>query len=251
MHKRIAVVTGAGSGIGRAVTVRLVDLGYEVVAIGRQKEPLLETVATLGDLGGRIRIAAVDVGDYKALSRALEGVGPVHALVANAGTCRRARLDDPDADMVWKDVLATNLDGVWHSFRAVGPTLCSDGRAVVVSSGLGKLGRAGYSAYTVSKHAVLGLVKCLSKELAEKRITVNAVCPGWVETEMAQADLSRTAKETGCSVSEAREDALQGIPLKRFVKADEVAALICWLISKDAAAVTGQAYNISSGEFFA
>ncbi|MCP4600041.1 MAG: SDR family oxidoreductase [Proteobacteria bacterium] len=251
MDARIAVVTGAGSGIGRAVTVRLVGLGYEVVAIGRRRERLQETVETLGNQGDRIRIAAVDVGDSLALRRSLEGIGTVHALVANAGICRQAKLEDPDSDQVWNEVLTTNLDGVWHTFRSIGPSLCSSGRAVVVSSGLGKLGRAGYSAYTASKHAVLGLVKCLAMEMAHKRITVNAVCPGWVQTEMAKSDLVRTAEETGQSVQDVREAVFQGIPLRRFVEADEVAALICWLLSEDAAAVTGQAYNISSGEFFA
>jgi 3-hydroxybutyrate dehydrogenase len=250
MNAKRAVITGAGGGIGRGTASRLLGLGYEVVAVDRRAEVLEQVAADLGG-DGRIRPLAVDVTDGPALAEALGGIGEVSALVANAGICQQARLDDPNADQVWRDVLKVNLDGVWNTFRAAVPALVDGGRAVAVSSGLGKLGRPGYGAYTASKHGVLGLVKCLAKELAPRRITVNGVCPGWVDTEMAQADLVRTANQTGCSVEQAHADAVAGIPLGRFVAPDEVAALICWLLSDDAAAITGQAYNISCGEFFA
>jgi 3-hydroxybutyrate dehydrogenase len=248
MKAKRAVLTGAGGGIGSCTASRLLGLGYEVIAVDRRAEVLEQVAADLGAVDG-FRTLAVDVTDGPALIEALAGIGEVSALVANAGICRQARLDDPDADQAWRDVLGVNLDGVWNTFRAV--PLADDGRAVAVSSGLGKLGRPGYGAYTASKHGVLGLVKCLAKELAPRGITVNGVCPGWVDTEMAQADLVRTAKQGGCTVEQARADAVAGIPLGRFVAPDEVAALICWLLSDDAAAITGQAYNISCGEFFA
>lgn len=246
-----AVVTGAGSGIGRETVQRLVHLDYEVVALGRREASLRQTADEMGDKADRVHIAPVDVQDGYALEQVLRDVGPVHALVANAGICVQSRLDDPNADEVWKTVMGTNVDGVWNTFRAIVPSMPDDGRVVVVSSGLGKLGRGGYSAYTASKHAVLGLVKCVAMEVAPRRITVNAVCPGWVATEMAEGDLERTAKQTGRRVSDVREEALRNIPLGRFVKAGEVASLISWLLSTEAAAVTGQAYNISCGEFFA
>ena len=100
----------------------------------------------------------------------------------------------------------------------------------------------------MSKHAVLGMVKCLAPELADRGIRVNGVCPGWVDTEMAAADLVTTANETGKSVEAAKADAISSIPLKRFVTADEVANLTYWLLSDEAKAVTGQSYNISCGE---
>jgi NAD(P)-dependent dehydrogenase (short-subunit alcohol dehydrogenase family) len=250
VNAKRAIVTGAGGGIGRAVAARLLKDGYEVVAIDLRQEALARVADELGG-GERFRPVVVDVGDAAALADALKDVGEVRSLVAGAGICRQARLDDPDTDQVWRDVMRANVDGVWSCFRTVGPALVEGGRAVVISSGLGKLGRAGYSAYTASKHAVLGIVKCLAQELAPRRITVNAVCPGWVATEMAEADLVRTAKQQGSTAEDVRRAALEGIPLRRFVEADEVAALTCWLLTDDAAAITGQAYNISCGEFFA
>ncbi|MCP4199213.1 MAG: SDR family oxidoreductase [Proteobacteria bacterium] len=251
MDAKRAVVTGAGTGIGRATSALLLAQGFEVVTIGRTAAPLEQLVRDMGDLGRRLMPLSLDVRDGSALGDALSNVGPVDALVANAGVCKQSRIDDPDADAIWRELISINLDGVWQTFRAALPYLKPDGRAVVVSSGLGKLGRAGYGAYTASKHGVIGLVKCLAKELAPKRITVNAVCPGWVDTEMAKRDLVRTAEEEGTTFDQAKKAALEGIPLGRFVEADEVAKLICWLVSENAAAITGEAYNISCGEFFA
>jgi len=248
-----AVITGAATGIGYAIARRLAALGYEIIIIGRSAEKLETAARQLGAGGakGKVIPLVIDVKDSKSLVDALGDMGPFDAMVASAGICTQAALDDPDADEVWDEVLSVNLNGVWNTFKAVIPHMNTDGRAVVISSGLGKLGRPGYSAYTASKHAVLGLVKCLSMELAGKRITVNAVCPGWVNTEMAGRDLVRTATSIGQSVEDVKKAALDNIPLERFVEADEVAALVLWLLSKDAAAVTGQAYNMSCGEFFA
>ncbi len=251
MDVKRAVVTGAGTGIGRATTALLLEKGFEVVAIGRDKESLEQMKQDMGDRGPKVIPLALDVRDGAALGDALSNLGPVDVLVANAGVCKQGRIDDPDTDAIWQEVLSINLHGAWQTFRAVMPLMKSDGRAVVVSSGLGKLGRAGYSAYTASKHGVIGIVKCLAKELAPKRITVNAVCPGWVDTEMAKRDLVRTAEEEGTTFDQAKKAALEGIPLGRFVEVEEVANLICWLVSEEAAAITGQAYNISCGEFFA
>jgi NAD(P)-dependent dehydrogenase (short-subunit alcohol dehydrogenase family) len=250
MSTKRTVVTGAAGGIGRATVSRLLAEGHEVFAVDLRGD-VLDRVAVELDGGDRLKALAVDVTDLEAMTGALEGVGELTGVVADAGICRQARLDDPGCDQVWRDVLAVNLDGVWNTFRATVPSLADGGHAVAVSSGLGKLGRPGYSAYTASKHGVLGLVKCLAKELAPRRITVNGVCPGWVATEMAEADLVRTAEQKGCTVDDERKAATAGIPLGRFVEADEVAALICWLLSDDASAITGQAYNISCGEFFA
>jgi len=244
------IVTGAAGGIGRATVARLLDRGHEVVAADLRGDALREVAAEL-DGGDRLKTVAVDVTDLGAMTAALDSVGELSGVVADAGICLQARLDEPNADQIWRDVLSVNLHGVWNTFRAAVPSLTVGGSAVAVSSGLGKLGRPGYGAYTASKHGVLGLVKCLSKELAPRAITVNGVCPGWVATEMAEADLVRTAKQKGRAVEDERRAATAGIPLGRFVEADEVAALICWLLSDDARAITGQAYNISCGEFFA
>jgi NAD(P)-dependent dehydrogenase (short-subunit alcohol dehydrogenase family) len=152
---------------------------------------------------------------------------------------------------VWRDVLATNLDGVFNTLHAAEPHLNESARVVVVSSGLGKLGRAAFGAYAASKHGVLGLMKCAAKELAPRKITVNAVCPGWVDTEMARTDVVRLARDLSRDASDVEADIVRNIPVGRFVQPEEVAALIGWLVSDEAATVTGEAFNISGGEFFA
>ncbi|MBN2723810.1 MAG: SDR family oxidoreductase [Deltaproteobacteria bacterium] len=249
MIKKIAVVTGAGSGIGRDVTLRLTNDGYKVYMIGRRKELLNET-AGLCVPGSTIEVS-LDVTDYQGLKDLAATLDSVDVIVASAGVCIHSPLDGEDSDEIWKKVMSINVDGVWYLFRAFSEKLSDGGKAVVVSSGLGKLGRAGYGAYTASKHAVLGLVKCFAKELSERKITVNAVCPGWVDTKMARSDLQKTALENGTTPEKEYENAISSIPLKRFVQSDEVAALIQFLVSPVAAGITGQAYNISCGEFFA
>lgn len=245
---RLAVVTGASSGIGLAVVERLVARGDRVMAVARRPEGLAELTARFGE---RIQPLAVDVGDHAALHATLAALPPVHTLVLSAGLCKQARLDEEADDATWWETLNVNLHGSYFAMKAVAPTMPAGGRIVAVSSGLGKLGRPGYAAYCASKHALLGVVKCVSKELAPRGITVNAVCPGWVDTPMARADVVKTAHERGVEVAAVEAGIYAGIPIGRMVSADECAALICWLASPEAAAVTGEAYNISGGEFFA
>jgi NAD(P)-dependent dehydrogenase (short-subunit alcohol dehydrogenase family) len=250
MSRPLVLVTGAGSGIGRAVALALLGSGLDVLAVGRAISPL-DQLARAAPPGARVSPVAADVGRGPELRAALAGGPPLHGVVACAGICRQARLDSADADGIWREVLAANLDGAWNTLRAARPRLADGGRIVVVSSGLGKLGRAGYGAYAASKHGVLGLVRCLALELAPRQVTVNAVCPGWVDTPMAAADVEATAASLGVGRERVREEARSRIPLGRFVDPVEVAALILWLLSPAAAAVTGEAYNISGGEFCA
>lgn len=241
-----AVVTGAGSGIGRDVVSLLVGMGYEVWALGRRQEALLET-AHLSGAPDKVHVLSVDVASAESMKNALGNLS-FDVLVANAGICKQASLDDPNADAVWREVMSINVDGVWNTFRSA--RLNDHGRAVVVSSGLGKNARAHYTAYAASKHAVLGMTKCFALELAGRGIRVNAVCPGWVDTSMSRADLVRTAQENGTTPEAEYAAAIEPIALKRFVMPDEVAQLIGFLVSDASSAITGQSYNISCGEFF-
>lgn len=244
----LSVVTGASSGIGEATVDRLVARGDRVVAVARGADGLAALVARHGD---RVQPLALDVGDHAAVHAALAALPPVHTLVLSAGICKQARLDEQADDATWWETLNVNLHGSYFAMKAVAPTMPAGGRIVAVASGLGKLGRPGYAAYCASKHALLGVVKCVSKELAPRGITVNAVCPGWVDTPMARADVTKTAAERGQPRDQVLADIHAAIPIGRMVSADECAALIAWLASPDAAAVTGEAYNISGGEFFA
>lgn len=240
---RTCVVTGAGSGIGLAVARRRIASGDRVIGIGRTARKLHETAAALGSA---FEPSLVDVADVEAVRTAFSAIPRVDLLVANAGICSQARLDEPDADEVWQRTISTNLGGVFHCVRAASEIMPDGGSMVLVSSGLGRMGRAGYSAYAASKHGVLGLMRCVARELAPRGITVNAVCPGWVATDMSAADISSTARRTRLSEATCLARAVENIPIGRFVEPDEVAVLVDWLGS--ACAVTGQAFNICGGE---
>jgi NAD(P)-dependent dehydrogenase (short-subunit alcohol dehydrogenase family) len=245
---RLALVTGGSHGIGRAVALQLAARGDRVVACGTDQVAL----EALGrESGGKISGLVLDVSDRDAVYRELSALGPLHAVIAAAGVCETAGLEQDPDDAIWQRVLDVNLNGLYYTLKATAPQLQSGGRVAIVSSGLGKLGRARYHAYTASKHAALGLMKCLSKELAPRGITVNAVCPGWVDTRMARRDIELAALNQGITRDEAFADAVSGIAIGRFVTPEEVASLITYLTSEAAAAITGEAYNISGGEFFA
>jgi NAD(P)-dependent dehydrogenase (short-subunit alcohol dehydrogenase family) len=248
MSGRLSLVTGGSHGIGRAVALQLAARGERVLACGTDRAALDSLAA---QTKGAVRALVLDVSDRDAVYRELGALGPLHAVVAAAGVCETAGLDQDPDDAVWQRVLDVNLNGLYYTLKAAAPQLQSGGRIAIVSSGLGKLGRARYHAYTASKHAALGLMKCLSRELAPRGVTVNAVCPGWVDTRMARRDVELSAVADGIGTDEAFAQAVSGIAIGRFVTAEEVASLIAYLTSDAASAITGEAYNISGGEFFA
>lgn len=247
--KRRVLITGGASGIGFSTARQMLERGDFVVICGRDAQKLAaarEKLAAFGD----VEAYRVDVADQRAVDAMFLELGPIDVLVASAGVCQQARLDDEHSDGVWRNTMATNLDGVYFCMKAAQKTMPDGGSMVVVSSGLGKNARAGFEAYVASKHAVLGLAKCVALELAPRQIRVNSVCPGWVDTEMSRADAAKSAESAGISVEEFRRNAISGIPLGRMVTPEEVADLIAFLCSDKASAITGQSYNISGGEFF-
>ena len=247
--ERTCVVTGAAGGIGMAAVQRFLASGHRVLACGRAGARL-EQVRQEWVGNPRCEVVTLDVTDRGAVADTFATFGPIDVVVVNAGICRQARLDEAHAEQVWDEVLDVNLNGAFHCLRAASRALVDGGAVVTVSSGLGKNARAGYEAYCAAKHGLLGLTKCVALELAPRKIRVNAVCPGWVDTQMARTDLAETARRAGSEPEALQAQALAAIPLGRMVAADEVAGLIHWLASPDAAAITGQAYNISCGEFF-
>lgn len=220
------------------------ERGEEVVICGRDLDRLDAAREELGE----VEAHQLDVRDQPAVEALVDRIGPLDVLVANAGVCLQARLDEEHSDRVWHETMSVNLNGVYYCLKAASRAMQEGGSIVTVSSGLGKNARAAYEAYAASKHAVLGLSRCAALELAERNIRVNAVCPGWVDTPMSRADAREGARNAGLSEDEFRARAIAGIPLGRMVTPEDVAMLIRWLCSEEAAAITGQSYNISCGE---
>lgn len=248
-HK--AIVTGGGSGIGRGIARVLAEQGALVTVIGRRQEPLEETVAMLTDTGHKAWALAADVTDAAAIaeacSAAAEAMGGISVLVNNAGAGgpNGCAVDGPDR---WDELIRTNLDGSFHAIRGVLPHLPDGGRIVQISSVLGRFGVPGYTAYCASKHGVIGLTKALALELAPRKITVNAICPGWVDTTMAHAGLQLMADGMNITLEKASEMAMSAVPMGRMLEPEEIGETVAWLCSDAARGMTGQAISHCGGQ---
>ena len=248
---RTALVTGGGRGIGRAIARALAGPDTLVAIAGRTRSQLQATAADLERLGGKALAIEMDVtsdGSVAEAMRALRAASPqVDVLVNNAGIGGGEPITGSDIAR-WRRTIDTNLTGVYLVTREVAALLPDGGRIVNISSVLGRFGVAGYTAYCASKHGVIGFTRALALELAPRRITVNALCPGWVDTEMAAQGMQQGADATGQTFEKFRERALGAVPLKRIIQPEEVAELVRFLASPAASAITGQTYNICGGQ---
>lgn len=241
-----AVVTGGGSGIGAAVARKLSDLGAKVTLMGRRLDALERTASGLK----QARAVACDVGNEtlveRAFAQAVQGFGPVSALVNNAGIATSVPFHKLTLEG-FRQVLDINLLGTFLCTRAalVGMLEAKAGRIVNVASTAGLDGHRYITAYSASKHGVIGLTKCLADEVAAKGITVNAVCPGYTETDMAQLAIRTVIASTGKSEAEARALIAKQNPQGRMIQPQEVAEAVAWLCSPAAGGITGQAIVIA------
>jgi NAD(P)-dependent dehydrogenase (short-subunit alcohol dehydrogenase family) len=245
---RTAVVTGAGTGIGRAIALRLSQRGAKLVLLGRTLEKL-ETVA--GEAPGEAVCASVDVAVRSQVEDAFRSaavrLGPLHILVANAGIGGPNDLGEGDR---WDEIVRANLDGAYFCIRAFEESMerGPDPRhALVISSCVARFGVPGVSAYSAAKAGQLGLVRSLAVELAPQKVLVNAICPGWVETQMAVERIEEIAAEQGQAYGEVRKEMVEAVPLQRMSEPDEIAALVEFLVSEGGVAFTGQALDPNNG----
>jgi 3-hydroxybutyrate dehydrogenase len=244
-----AVVTGGGRGIGRAVAHTLSRAGAAVTVVGRTEASLREAV-TRGDAGGYLVADVTDAGSIgAAMQRATEARGPVSILVANAGGAESAPFGKSSPDL-FRRMFEVNTIGAVHAIQAVlgGMIARGFGRIVAVASTAGLKGYGYVSAYCAAKHAVVGLVRALAAETIKTGVTVNAVCPGYTDTDLVGESLDRIVQTTGRSRDEALAGMLKGVPLGRLIKPEEVAAAVLFLCRPEAAAITGTALPIAGGE---
>jgi NAD(P)-dependent dehydrogenase (short-subunit alcohol dehydrogenase family) len=247
-----AVVTGGGRGIGAAVATRLVAAGYRVTITGRDASLLAGFAASLGG-EGVCNPVTMDVSDRASVDQGMDKAratfGPIAVLVNNAGQAQSAPFLKTDTAM-FERMIGVNLMGVFHCTQAVLPDMLAaqSGRVINVASTAALVGYAYVSAYTAAKHGVLGLTRALALELATKGITVNAVCPGYTETDIVKDAVANIMTKTGRSELEARAELAKGNPMKRLVQPDEVADTVAWLAGLGAASITGQAIAVCGGE---
>jgi 3-hydroxybutyrate dehydrogenase len=245
------VVSGGGRGIGRAIARALAGPDSLVAITGRSVQPLETTARELEDLGGRALAVPMDVTSETSVAdgiRRLRGAAEaVDILVNNAGVGGGEPVQGSDISR-WRRTIDTNLTGMYLLTRELLPLMPSGGRIVNLSSVLGRFGVPGYTAYCASKHGVIGLTRALALELAPRQITVNALAPGWVDTEMAAEGMRQGAAATGQTFEQFRERALRAVPINRIIQPEEVAELVRFLASPAAAAITGQTHNMCGGQ---
>ncbi len=250
--EKVALVTGASRGIGRAIAEAYLEEGAKVALCARTVAELESLADAWNQKGRRALALECDVTSKESVARAVGELesswGKLHIVVNNAGISGRTPLTEDSAEL-WQRILDVNLTGSYNVTRAALELMSSgDGRIVNMSSVLGRFGVPGYAAYCTSKHGIIGFTRALALELAPRGITVNAICPGWVQTDMADKGISETAEALGISAVAFREQAIEGVPLKRFIDPPEIAKLALYLTSEEASAVTGQAYNICGGQ---
>ena len=249
LNGRHAVVTGGGQGIGRAVAKTLTSAGARVTITGRT-ESHLQAVVMAGEAADYLILDATnEAGAQRGFDEAAARHGAIDILVANAGAAESAPFLKSDSAL-FQRMLAINLMGVVHAARAVLPGMLErkQGRIIAVASTAGLKGYAYVTAYTAAKHAVIGFARALALEIAAQGITVNAVCPGYTETELVSSSLDRIATKTGRSREEALSDMLKDKPLRRLIQPEEVAAACLWLAGDAASGVTGTALTVAGGE---
>ena len=248
MDGRHVVVTGAGRGIGKAIALRLAREGATLSLLARGVEALEQTADEIGGAFTR----GVDIRDgaqvESAFRAAADANGPVHALVANSGIGGPNEAGDGDR---FFDLVETNLVGTYRCVRALQQVLATDGRrdVVVIASILARIAVPGYTGYSASKAGLLGLVRSLAAELAPDEVQVNAICPGWVATDMAWEGIDLLAEALGTTRDEAYAQAMGEVPLRRMSEPEDIAGTAAWLLSADARGVTGQAIDQNGGAF--
>jgi NAD(P)-dependent dehydrogenase (short-subunit alcohol dehydrogenase family) len=246
---RHAFVTGGGSGIGLAIATALTGAGWRVTIAGRNRERLDAAARATG--GAQVKTLDVTDGAaaFHAMAQAAQAFGPIALLVNNAGGVSSASFEKTTLDQ-WRQTIDLNLMGTVHCARAVLPSMkaANWGRIVNVASTAGLVGYRYVSAYVAAKHAVVGLTKALALEVAKTGITVNAVCPGYTDTDVIASAVKTISKASNRSNDEALATFTAANPQGRLVRPEEVAGAVLWLASDDAAAVNGIALPIAGGE---
>ena len=247
---RHALVTGAGRGIGAAIAARLVAEGARVTVLSRTQTEIGAVARRLGNAAQALKADVTHAQETRrAFEQAAGSFGPIDILVNNAGQARSGLLHKAP-DELWHQMLAVNLTGAYHGIRAALPGMLERGfgRIVNIASTSGLRGYPYVAAYCAAKHGVIGLTRALALEVAQRGVTVNAVCPGFTETALVEDAIANIRKVTGRSAEAAREALTRTNPQGRLIEPAEVAHTVAWLCLPGSESVTGQSIAVAGGE---
>jgi NAD(P)-dependent dehydrogenase (short-subunit alcohol dehydrogenase family) len=243
LEGKLALVTGGGRGIGAAIARTLAGAGARVVVCGRSKNDLEEVAKEIGGVA-----LQVDLTDRKAVDDVIASSGHVDVLVNNAGIAESAPLERT-TDELWDRIMELDATSVFRVTRAIAPAMVKAGwgRIINIASNAGVSGYGYSAAYCAAKHAVVGFTRALAIDLARTGVTINAICPGWVDTQMAEEAVTRIANKTKRSLDEARTSLAAMSPQRRMIAPEEVAYATLMLCGHDARGIHGQAIVIDGG----
>ena len=248
MSRKHIIISGGGTGVGAEIARQFAQAGASVTILGRRKEPL----QIIADKIGAMPISC-DVTNRSSLDKALEQArktnGPISIALANAG----AAISKPFSAMQPDDIssmMDINVLGVFNLWQACleDMKVLGWGRMIAIASSAGLKGYPYVAGYCAAKHGVIGLTRALALELAKTGITVNSVCPGFIQTSMLEHSIANIVAKTGMSAQDAAKNLKAGNPMKRFIQVDEVAAAVKWLASEETRSINGQAISINGGE---
>jgi len=248
----IALVTGAGKGIGEAIAYALAGMGLRVAVAARTQADVERVAETIQARGGEALAVVCDVTQPDSIARAVAEIqcelGPITVLVNNAGVAQSHKFLGHD-DALWHRMLDVNLNSVYYVTKAVAPMMVEArwGRIINIASIASKVGGKYIAAYTAAKHGVLGLTRALALELVNDNITVNAICPGYVDTPLTEGGVANIIAKTKMSEAEARATLEKISPQNRLITPEEVAAVAVMLVGDQARGITGQAINVDGG----
>ena len=249
MVRPVAFITGAGRGVGRAIALRLSRDGYAIAAVGRSLAPLSGLSDELRAAGGNVQPLLCDVavrGEVERATREAERLlGLIDVLVNNAGVAESAPFATMD-DGLWERTLSVNLTGTYYCMRAVVPGMFERrrGRVINIASAAAKVGFPYTAAYVASKHGVLGLTRAVALEAEPRGVTINAICPGWLNTGMTDQSIEQIVAKTGRNRTDVRATLAKMNPQGRLIEPEEVADVAAFLASADGARVNGQAIDV-------